>query len=118
MTDTPPQQWLPGRILQTAREQAGLSKRQAARTAGITPTFYKRIEDGGHYLNGEYTPVNPSVDKLIAAAQAVGADPHAVLSAAGHNPLELQRKTLHDKVEGLPDRLIPAALTLIDQLDS
>ena len=118
MTSTPPQQWLPGRILQTAREQAGLSKRQAARTAGITPTFYKRIEDGGHYLDGEFTPVNPSVGKLIAAAQAVGAVPQAGLAAAGDDPADLQRKTLHNKVEGLPDRLLPAALTLIEQLEN
>ena len=117
MTNTPPQQWLPGRILQTAREQAGLSKRQAALNAGITPTFYRRIEDGGHLANGEYIPVNPSVDKLASAAEAVGADTTAVLSAAGYNPVELQRKTLHQKVEGLPDRLIPAALNLIESLD-
>lgn len=118
MTPNPPPQWLPGRILQTAREQAGLSKRQAALNAGITPTFYRRIEDGGHLIDGEFTPVNPSVDKLAAAAEAVGADPQAVLSAAGYNPAELQRKTLHNKVEGLPDRLLPAALNLIEQLEN
>lgn len=117
MTPNPPPQWLPGRILQTAREQAGLSKRQAALNAGITPTFYRRIEDGGHLINGEFTPVNPSVEKLTAAAKAVGADPHAVLSAAGYNPADVQRKTLHTKVEGLPDRLLPAALNLIEQLE-
>lgn len=118
MTTNPPPQWLPGRILQTAREQAGLSKRQAANNAGMTPTFYRRIEDGGHIADGTYIPVNPSVEKLASAATAVGADPTAVLSAAGYNPADLQRKTLHNKVEGLPDRLLPAALNLINQLES
>ena len=116
MTPTQPQQWPPGRILQAAREQAGISKREAARRAGITPSFYRRIEDGGHLTNGEFAPVNPSVDKLVASARAVGADETAVISAAGYNPIDLQRKALHQKVEGLPDRLIPAALSLIGSL--
>lgn len=116
MTENPPPQWLPGRIIQNAREQAGLSKREAAKRADISPTFYRRIEDGGHIQDNSFTPVNPSTDTLIRSAQAVGADPQAVLAAAGINPADLQRKTLHNIVEGLPDQKLPAAISLIRQL--
>ena len=112
---TPPQ-WPAGQILQHARETAGLSKRETARRAKIAPSFYGRIENGGHHINGEWTPVNPSIDTLTACAHAVNTDINALLSAAGHDIADIQRKALHDKVEGLPDAKLPAALVLLNQL--
>ena len=113
--DTPPQ-WPAGKILQTARENAGLSKRETARRAKLAPSFYGRIENGGHTTKGKWVPVNPSADTITACARAVDTDPDALLSAAGFNLADIQRKALHDKVEGLPDAKLPAAIALLDQL--
>lgn len=118
MTPNPPPQWLPGRILQTAREKAGYSKRQAAQRANISPTHYRQLEDGGRILDGDFQPVNPSIDTLTKAATAVGADPLAVTSAAGINPADVQRKTLHNMVEGIPEPLLPAAIALLEGLEN
>lgn len=117
MTAKPPAQWLPGQILATARTAAGYSKREAARRAGVTPSFYIRIEDGGHTEKGHFVAVNPSRDKLVSAAKAVGADPQAVLSAAGYDLAQIQREAAHELVDNLPERLLPAALNLLQQLD-
>ena len=113
--DTPPQ-WPAGQILQHARETAGLSKRETARRAKIAASFYGRIENGGHTTNGKWIPVNPSADTITACANAVNTDPQALLSAAGFDLTDIQRKTLHDIVEGLPDTKLPAAVALLEQL--
>lgn len=117
MTSNQPPQWPAGRILQKAREEASLSKREAARRAGITPSFYRRIEEGGHLTNNHFVRVNPSTEKLVASARAVGADVIAVISASGRNPADYLRQQLLQKVETLPNQLLPAALNLIDELD-
>lgn len=116
MTETPPAPWPPGKLLKEARVANGYSKRQAADQSGLSQTYYRWIEDGGHYADGEFIPVSPTADSLHMAALGAGADIDAILIAAGYDPGELHRKTLHEIVEGLPADKLPTALRMLQAL--
>lgn len=113
MTDNQPQQWAPGRALQHARENNKLSKREAARRAGISSAYYRWIEYGHRTNNDTIETVNPSPDVLQACALAVGADPHHILKLGGIDPTVISRRDLHEAVDKLPPQMIEPALRMV-----
>jgi transcriptional regulator with XRE-family HTH domain len=72
-----------GRLLEAARVKAGLSKREAARRAGISEGRWRQVVTGLQKQAGVRIPVNPRPATLSAMARAVGADVARVLEAGG-----------------------------------
>lgn len=70
-----------GAILEAAR--GAMSKREAARRAGIAEARWRQIVRGTQRISGVDVPVSTRPDTLRRMAAAVGADPAAVLVAAG-----------------------------------
>lgn len=70
-------------LIQQARERAGLSKRAAAKKAGISDALWRRIE-GGRMLErgGEHMAVRATAEKLAKMAVALGI-PSSDLVAVG-----------------------------------
>jgi transcriptional regulator with XRE-family HTH domain len=60
-----------GELIEKARDDAGLSKREAARRAGISDAWWRYVTDGHQ---GE-TPVPGTADTVAAMARAVGLPP-------------------------------------------
>ena len=106
-------QWLPGQLLQQAREHGGLSKAEAARRSGLSESWWRRLETGVNIRNGKRIPISASPEALAKAAQGVGLpinrifdaaniattptseDCHAEIAAeARHLPPHLQREAL------------------------
>ncbi|WP_083314888.1 helix-turn-helix transcriptional regulator [Corynebacterium sp. HMSC065A05] len=89
MTSTPPQ-WDTGRILQRAREDAGLSRAQAAENAGMSESWWLKLEKGYTTRSGKIALAHPRAETLARAAEAVGLDPNALLVPAGlrESPVE------------------------------
>ncbi|GIE30010.1 hypothetical protein Ait01nite_030550 [Actinoplanes italicus] len=64
-----------GRLLEAAREKAGISGRQAAARSGFSATRWRQI------VNGEGG--RPPAPTVVAAALGVGIEPGSALEAAG-----------------------------------
>ncbi len=62
-------------ILSEARTRLGLSKRQAARRAGISEGTWRQLERGPTLQNNTLYVNQTRPENLYAAAQAVGVDP-------------------------------------------
>lgn len=60
-----------GELIEKARDDAGLSKREAARRAGISDAWWRYVTEG---RQGE-TPVPGTADTVAAMARAVGLSP-------------------------------------------
>lgn len=101
MTSTPPQ-WETGRLLQQAREDAGLSRAQAAENAGMSQSWWQKLEKGYTTKGGKTVMAHPRAETLSRAAEAVGLDPETLLIPAGlrESPVE----------EGLLEGLTPSEL--------
>lgn len=110
MTSTRPDtQWLPGRLLQRARERHGLSKPEAAHAAGLSVSWWRRLESGFTYRGGERVPVKASDAALIKAAAGVGISPEEILNAAGLRSTPAGREGAHQLVDSLPTHLVDVA---------
>ena len=73
-----------GRELGRARRAMRISKREAARRAGIAEITWRQYETGLRQIApGQFVPVNPQDDKLEMAAVAVGLDPGPLFELAG-----------------------------------
>lgn len=72
-----------GSYLRTGRERTHLSKRAAARRAGISEGLWRHLEAGVKQLHGVNVLPNPRSENLVAAAQAVGLDPRVIFRAIG-----------------------------------
>lgn len=117
MTTTPPEtQWLPGRLLQRAREQHGLSKPEAAHAAGLSVSWWRRLESGFTYRGGERVPVKASDAALIKAAAGVGISPEEILNAAGLRTTPSGREGAHQLVDTLPEHLVDVAAAYMSGL--
>lgn len=75
------------------QHRGSLSKRQAARRAGISEGRWRQIVTGQQKAGGVVIPVNPRKDTVIAMAEAVGADVSDALVAAGFDPVDLPSQT-------------------------
>src|SRR5690606_6346460 len=81
---TNPDQWLAGQLIREARSLAGLSARTAAERAGMSESWWRKMEQGYYRSNGKILPVQPTVEALKKAANVVGLPPRQLLAAAGH----------------------------------
>lgn len=72
------EQWETGKLLQAARERAGLSKRQAAYRAGISETWWRQIESGVIMRDGTPVPITPPIETIAKAAIVVDLDPRVL----------------------------------------
>lgn len=109
MSTTPDSQWLPGRLLQQARERHGLSKTEAAHAAGLSVSWWRRLESGFNYRGGEKVPTKASDTALIKAAAGVGISPEEILNAAGLRSTPTGREGAHQLVDTLPEHLVDVA---------
>lgn len=109
-------QWLPGRLLQRARENQGLNKRQAAEAAGLSISWWRRLESGFTFRNGEKIPVKASDTALVKAAAGVGISPEEILTAAGIRSTPAGRQGAHDLVDALPEHLVDVAAAYMSGL--
>lgn len=73
-----------GAILEASR--GVMSKREAARRAGIAEARWRQIVRGVQRINGVDVPVSTKATTLARMAQAVGADVGVVLRTAGFDP--------------------------------
>ena len=66
-----------GHRLYQGRKRFQISKREAARRAGISEALWRQLEAGGKELNGEVILPNPRPENLyaVAVAVAVAEDP-------------------------------------------
>lgn len=83
-----------GQLLEEARGRAGISKREAARRAGISEGRWRQVVTGVQSAAGMIVPVNPRPITVVAMARAVAVDERAALRAAG-----------------LDDQIVPASAT-------
>ncbi|WP_173057086.1 helix-turn-helix domain-containing protein [Phytohabitans houttuyneae] len=80
-----------GKILEDARESLRLSKREAARRAGISEGRWRQVVTGVQKAGNVTVPVNPRASTVSAMAQAVGVDPALALRAAGFSDEDIHR---------------------------
>lgn len=94
-------------LIRERREQAGLTKRQAAITAGLSPTYWANIERGTSH---------PSPDAVAKAAAALWITPEE-LEACGEQAAaaELERRldagpeiVIRDEVRALAEKIAQA----------
>lgn len=85
-TDPLRQAWaVIGRQLYMGRKKFQISKREAARRAGISEALWRQLEGGGHMLEpGLFLP-NPRPENLVAAAMAVEIDPKPLFELIGRD---------------------------------
>ena len=69
--------------LGAARKHLRLSKRQAARRAGISEGTWRGLEQGPTYILNTLNITNTRPENLYAAALAVGVEPKVVFDALG-----------------------------------
>lgn len=86
-----------GRILEAARESLipPVSKREAARRAGISDARWRQIVTGVMSAGrGQTVDVNTTESTLARMARAVGADAEDVLTAAGFTATDAPERVL------------------------
>lgn len=72
-----------GSRIEQARVDRGLSKRAAAKLAGISEGLWRQLEEGERQAApGVTVPVNPRDETLVLVARAVGLDPLDIFTAA------------------------------------
>jgi transcriptional regulator with XRE-family HTH domain len=72
-----------GDVLERAREALGLSKREAARQAGISEGRWRQVVSGYQRQGDVMVPVNPRRATVVGMARAVGVPEDEALRAAG-----------------------------------
>jgi transcriptional regulator with XRE-family HTH domain len=78
----PPEQPPPyGALIEAAREEAGLSRRDAARRAGVSDSWWRYVASGWQ----NHGPVTGTAETVAAMARAVGVTPEQ-LEAEGERP--------------------------------
>lgn len=117
-----------GKELGRARRALRISKREAARRAGVAEITWRQYEDGQRQIApGQFVPVNPRDEKLEAAAGAVGLDPKPLFELAGRlydgatpEPTNMNRypgaAALSGKIERLPESKRRAIEALVDEM--
>jgi len=67
-----------GESLYQGRRRFQISKREAARRAGISEALWRQLESGGKVVKGALFTPNPRPENLYAAARAVDLDPEPI----------------------------------------
>lgn len=71
-----------GRWLETQRTDRQLSKTEACRLSGISPSSWYNLEHGGRFKNGKRVAHTPSTETLLGIARALKLKPVEVFDAA------------------------------------
>lgn len=79
-------QWALGRRITQARIAAGLSKRAAARAAGLSEARWRHIESGFEVVRGEKYPTRTTPETVARVASALHLDLAEMLEIAGFDP--------------------------------
>lgn len=93
-----------GALLEDARTRKLLSKREAARLAGISEGRWRQVVTGKQKAGDVIVPVNPRANTVAAMARAVEVPVDEALAAAGFSAEEMQRFA-GSPVAGWEDRL-------------
>lgn len=81
-----------GTYLVEARERINMSRREAARRAGISESRYRQVELGYQQVSPDIrVPVSPKAETVVSMAQAVEADPAEALRLNGMDPATYSR---------------------------
>lgn len=78
-----------GALLEQARAQVGISKREAARRAGVSEGRWRQVTTGVQKLGSTTVPVNPRLATVLTMARAVGVDELEAAAAAGFEEVTL-----------------------------
>jgi transcriptional regulator with XRE-family HTH domain len=73
-----------GQLLKKARQQSGMSQRQAAEAANISPTYVRALETSSNPNTNK--PSRPSPAVLMAMGNALKVSPEILLDKAGYDP--------------------------------
>lgn len=85
-TDPERRAWaIVGRELYKGRKRFQISKREAARRAGISEALWRQLEGGGATLKPGLFAPNPRPANLVAAANAVEIDPERLFEILGRD---------------------------------
>lgn len=87
-------EWLAGQ-----RVRLGLTKRQAAERAELSPSTWSTIEQGGRTVRGEWIFPSPGDTTLVRIAKAVQIDPWEVF--------EMLKRPWRDELDPAPGRYRP-----------
>lgn len=90
MSPKPPAQPEHGRLLQAFRERRGLTRRQAARFAGVSDSYWGQVERGYQEAKGQIRDIRPTRQMLLQMAEVLRLDrreTNAVMEAAGERPV-------------------------------
>lgn len=68
------------------KHRGKMSKREAARRAGISETWWRRAESGTQSVAGQEVPISVTAETVTAIARAINADVAEALRLAGHDP--------------------------------
>lgn len=88
-----------GQAIREARETLGMTKRAAARAAGISESRWRQIESGVQLKNGVEQPAVTKPETLLQIAKAVGLDPAELLEPNELDPLLTPLAAALDKGE-------------------
>ena len=106
-----------GRRLYQGRKRFQISKREAARRAGISEALWRQLEAGGKELDGEVILPNPRPENLYAVAVAIDDDPTLFFSAVGLDmPEGITREILDDRLAHKITHLSNRDREIVDQL--
>jgi hypothetical protein len=78
-----------GSSLYMGRKRFQISKREAARRAGISEALWRQLEGGGDMVKPCLFLPNPRPENLVAAALAVELDPEPMFKALGRDMPEV-----------------------------
>jgi transcriptional regulator with XRE-family HTH domain len=82
-----PDRWTKfGRWVEQERSARRLSKAEACKLAGVSPSSWYNIEHGGRLKDGKRIAHQPSTETLFGIAKAFEMDPADVFKAAGLSP--------------------------------
>lgn len=87
------QQWNVGKKIQEKREKLGISKREAARRAGISEAWWRQLENGYITTGGEQKMITIPVETVAQMMWAVGINAITLLddlNEAGYTATEEQ----------------------------
>lgn len=114
-----PDQWETGKLIETTREKIGMSRRSAARLAGISESWWRKLETGYVIREGKITTVNPTPEALAKVADVIRIPTSKLLSSAGFNPDEVlvgSRQIAHDMIDGIDAKHLPAVIAFLKGL--
>lgn len=106
-----------GRLLYQGRKSRQISKREAARRAGISEALWRLLENGGRDVNARWVIPNPRPENLLAATLAVGMEPRIIFEEADLElPSSFIREMHDDRLAHKITHLSERDRTLVERL--